>query len=1190
MIKQSTLDKIYNTADIVDVIGSFVQLSKAGSLYKGKSPWNTQEKTPSFVVNPAKNIYKDFGASGYGGNVVDFLMKKENLTYPQALQWLAEKYKIEIEYENDQRTEEEKQNTRDKWQKATEVINLCSTTYTAMRKDAQCSAVWNDYITSKGWTEEQANEWGVGIVPNKWDTVKNAIIKNDLYAVAEEIGVVKRKEGESSVYDKLRARITFEIKDTNGKCVGFAGRDYTGGEGVAKYLNPSDSFIYNKSKVLYGWQFARLAIRESGVAYLVEGYTDVIAMHRMGMENTVGSCGTSVTEHQLRLIHREQAVVCVVMEDAAGKKSAMRTVAMCVSLGIGVLTCDISHEGKKRDCDDLATAWQVENGVWHHVYAKDKTYTDVPDWFKKNSTEGVRWWADEVCAATLGNPGGKQKVVNSFATMLSHMPEGSEVMRDEYAMMMAGAMAERAIGPKRDAELAAIDAEMAQTNADDVKNTKRLQAARAKTVSAWEKKLDKHEPGYKDIVKWASAERDTRKGAAEEKAKRVHLGEDENPEEYLSNSEVKAAMGAENLPDWVDAKELRKNGMVQLREKRGQYTTGLYFPRVNNMMPDWSMVLRCTNFTIDPLYHVVDLRESHRMVKMQNDDGEQRIVELSDKALSSFDAFSTMLTNMGNYTYEPHFNKYHFIKLKNYILRGTERCMELKHLGWNGGGFYAFSNVVCVPGADGIVLHEYDHNGIVKIGKKLYLSPSMAPSRNLRDDDGADMVQSYEEEKFFTYTKSSVDLTEWARLFVQAYGHRGEMGFAWVLVASFRDLIYQLQLKCPHLYLFGPPQSGKSAMGESILRLFFSGKNTSGQMKGGVAMGQGMVTDFALADSLERFRNAVFLGNEYDPYNTDKRHRAWFKNAFDNEGRKKGSIGEGRTTVQTQHVNSAVMLSGQLVDQTDGCALLTRCVNLSFSERWTKDRSDNELEWFHDLKHLETEGLSSVVMEIMGMREVMQQHLKPTYMKELMWLREQAKRKGGAQTRLMENYALMLAVLEVVKERITLPVRMDDFRQKCVADMVEYSGMVTRGGVLSDFWNAVMMLYSEKEIVYGKHIERTVKTSRILLTAEGEHYENISGRPLIMVTLTKVINVYQESKRRAGQHAWGTGEILDYLKHEPYFLGIARRWEFNDTSTSAAILDEALLEGSGVWFAMPGTEGRTPQPAAAADGAGDIPF
>jgi len=93
-----------------------------------------------------------------------------------------------------------------------------------------------------------------------------------------------------------------------------------------------------------------------------------------------------------------------------------------------------------------------------------------------------------------------------------------------------------------------------------------------------------------------------------------------------------------------------------------------------------------------------------------------------------------------------------------------------------------------------------------------------------------------------------------------------------------------------------------------------------------------------------------------------------------------------------------------------------------------------------------------------------------------------------------------------------------------------------------------------------------------------------------MVTLTKVINVYQESKRRAGQHAWGTGEILDYLKHEPYFLGIARRWEFNDTSTSAAILDEALLEGSGVWFAMPGTEGRTPQPAAAADGAGDIPF
>lgn len=334
MIDQETIQRIMDTARIEEVIGDFVSLKKRGANHIGCCPFHN-EKTPSFYVSPSKGIFKCFGC-GEAGDVVAFLKKHEHFTYPEALRWLAEKYHIEIHEEEQTQEQKEKQSERD----ALFHVSEFAQKYFAdlLYNDEMGRAVGLAYFRSRGLSDEVIKRFGLGYCLEEWSNFTDHALKSGYSdAVLEKTGLTIYKEDTGKRYDRFRGRVMFPIYSISGRVLGFSGRVLSSEKQAAKYVNSPDSEIYNKSRILYGLYQARTAISKANKCYLVEGNIDVISMHQSGVENTVASCGTSLTTEQIRLIKRYTPNVTVLYDgDAAGIKAALRAVNLLFAEGMHV--------------------------------------------------------------------------------------------------------------------------------------------------------------------------------------------------------------------------------------------------------------------------------------------------------------------------------------------------------------------------------------------------------------------------------------------------------------------------------------------------------------------------------------------------------------------------------------------------------------------------------------------------------------------------------------------------------------------------------------------------------------------------------------------------------------------------------------------------------------------------------------
>jgi len=281
LIFRNTIDSVFETARVEEVIGDFVQLKKSGSNFKGLSPF-TDERTPSFMVSPAKQIWKDF-SSGKGGNVVSFLMEHEHFTYPEAIRYLAKKYGIEIE--ETERTPEEKEQANER--ESLYLVSEFAAKYfhNTLLKTEEGKAIGLSYFKERGFTEETIKKFELGYSPDAWEAFTNhAIKKGYKLEFLEKAGLtIVRNDPETGAatrqFDRFKGRVMFPIKSMSGRTLGFGGRILTDTKKAAKYLNSPESDIYHKSKVLYGIYSAKQSIAKEDNCYLVEGYTDVIQMH-----------------------------------------------------------------------------------------------------------------------------------------------------------------------------------------------------------------------------------------------------------------------------------------------------------------------------------------------------------------------------------------------------------------------------------------------------------------------------------------------------------------------------------------------------------------------------------------------------------------------------------------------------------------------------------------------------------------------------------------------------------------------------------------------------------------------------------------------------------------------------------------------------------------------------------------------
>jgi len=336
MISKQTIDKIFSTIRVEEIIGEYVQLKRAGSNFKGLSPFH-DEKTPSFVVSPSKQIWKDF-SSGKGGTAISFLMEIENFTYPEALRHAAKKYGIEIEEDKREYTEEEKQQQTDKelLYKIHEVAN--DFFQNQLFETDEGKAIGYSYFKERELRDEIIKKFQLGYSPEQKNAFTEfALDKGYSKEILEKSGLSIFPENSPNGIDRFRERVIFPIHSFSGRVLGFGARILRNNVKTAKYLNSPETEIYHKSNVLYGLNQGKQAISRNNLCLLVEGYMDVIALHQAGIENVVSSSGTALTVEQIKLIKRLTENVTILFDgDAAGIKASFRSIDMLLSEAMNI--------------------------------------------------------------------------------------------------------------------------------------------------------------------------------------------------------------------------------------------------------------------------------------------------------------------------------------------------------------------------------------------------------------------------------------------------------------------------------------------------------------------------------------------------------------------------------------------------------------------------------------------------------------------------------------------------------------------------------------------------------------------------------------------------------------------------------------------------------------------------------------
>ncbi len=416
MIKKETIDAIFEAARVEEIIGDFVQLKKAGSNYKGLSPF-VNEKSPSFMVSPAKQIWKDF-SSGKGGNAISFIMEHEHFSYPEALRYLANKYQIEIE--ETEQTDLEKQALNER--ESLFVVSEFAKKYfhDVLLKTDEGLAIGHSYFKERGFTEETIKKFQLGYSPDQWDAFTNeALAKGYKLEFLEKTGLTIVKDDKK--FDRFKGRVMFPIESMSGRVLGFGGRILTNDKKAAKYLNSPESDIYHKSKVLYGIFHAKHEIASKDNCYLVEGYTDVIQMYQAGIKNVVASSGTALTPDQIRLINRLTKNITVLFDgDAAGMRASLRGIDLILEAGMNVRVCTFP------DGDDPDS------------FARKTPIDELQHYLKENATDFIRFKANLLMKDAGNDPIKKADVIRDIVVSISKVPD--YIQREVYVQECASIM------------------------------------------------------------------------------------------------------------------------------------------------------------------------------------------------------------------------------------------------------------------------------------------------------------------------------------------------------------------------------------------------------------------------------------------------------------------------------------------------------------------------------------------------------------------------------------------------------------------------------------------------------------------------------------------------------------------------------------------------------------------------------
>lgn len=587
-------------------------------------------------------------------------------------------------------------------------------------------------------------------------------------------------------------------------------------------------------------------------------------------------------------------------------------------------------------------------------------------------------------------------------------------------------------------------------------------------------------------------------------------------------------------PPGADKDEFFRWGFFTLTDGE---KTGYYFQNGN------SGFQAVCNFVLVPIFHKYDQDDNTRVIKIDNGVNPPEVVEMPSSAMVSVDQFKKFLFDKGTFLFFGNQQQLHKIQLR--YLQDFPKAFELKTLGWQTEGFFAWYNYTFNG-----KLEAYSSVGLVEHGGKHFFSPAgseIYSGFRLEDD-------MYENDRYLAYAQSSITFETWAAKMKLAYDDHALAGVGFALVSLFKDLVFKVDNNCPHLYCYGASQSGKSKFAESITNLFFKELPAFNLNSG---------TDFAFANRLARFKNCPVFLNEFDDQVVKDEWFQAIKGAYDGEGRERGKGGSKRKT-EIMRVNSALILVGQYLSTKDDNSVLSRSVMRVFHKKEKRSKEQNDAYDF--LKLAEKEGLSGCLTELLQHRPKLEKEYYPRF-NETMKAMALTIRNHGKQynERVLRNYAALVTLYEFFNESsLTLPWKSTAYRQWAVEEVLMMSAMISTNDVLTDWWTTVETLFGEGLLREGEHYN--IKDKRLLrMTGEDGDYDNDLGdtKEVLYLRLKNVQQLYARFKRSMGSSCIDLTSLTSYLKNRGYYLGYINSEHFvKSRSTPDGNLEHTTIKTS----------------------------
>lgn len=1013
-------------ASIVSVIQNYTVLKHTGSNWKGNCPFHN-ENTPSFIVNENKGIYKCFGC-GAGGDSIAFIINKERVDFYQAVEIIAKICGIPIEYEEvpDKEKFEKQKAERDQLK---QIVRYTVEKY----KDT----LWNLpdehpvllYLYARNITRPLIAEWQLGWATEEWNFISSDIINKGWYDQGSKLGIVKRTSGGDRNYDGYRSRITIPITNRYGEYIGLGGRFFEidpadKDKSFPKYINPPENELYKKSTVLFGLSKADKSISYEGFAFLVEGYFDVISLHTNGDSNTVGTCGTALTDSQAQLLKKYTNHVAVLRDaDAAGRNATVKDLLILLRAGFKVDVV-LLPEG---DDPDSYTQKLFAN----HYRAGS---FDILD--------GVLWQVDIYLRYVDNDEFKLGKAQEAILKLLMIIP--NEIIRNNY---------------------------------------------------------------FDTIIrkyKWHKTSLQKQLNALIEKEQ---VEEEDNGDNNL-----------DKMPKWMDKEEFLQQGycIVNNKKRTGYYSFGS------------GGQIEITNFIIKPLFHIYAGKESRHLIQIDNG-RKKAVLDIESKALVSIDLLQQYVVCEGPYII--YGNKGQMLRIATNLLGQFPRCNEVKFLGWQAAGFFAFVDKIYIPGSG---LHELDEWGILKFGDSNYLVPAASAAYRELQATGED---PYENDRYLTFTNSSLNFSGWASIMNRVYLEKGAVAIAYVILTCFRDIVFDVDNNCPHLYGFGERSSGKSKWVESVLAVFYK-KRPAFNLNSG--------TDFAFFSYMQRFINAPAALNEFDEKVIKPEWFQAIKGIFDGEGRQRGVMGSKNRT-EIMKIRSTLILIGQYLCTMDDNSIVSRSIIEGFNER---ELSDEDKKQYDILKGHEDCGLSSILLELLQHRQIFKESYRNQFNDTLSKWRYKASestKENPFNQRVVQNWCHLFTCWQLISNKIILPLNNESFEQYCYDKGIQWSAFMRSSDTLSEFWNTVSFLVDQGLIIEGWDfkIESTLQIR--IRNGRKDEYTQTFNEPtkVVYMRMNNIHKHYQQAYRtRTGKEGMTMENLLHYFSSRKYFLGANKQSRF----------------------------------------------